>query len=167
MYYWRIWLTEAMCDDTASGGTCAGFTMGWHENKSDQSLHWSSTSIGVARKGLKAMCVQEQVMPRDLWKKDSAVIAWMVVRCCCESPISWKLLGTGYSHLYCSVVLKSISSSLKNCVTREKFNFLAEGRNANIHSGQSQVFPHGRGDMLLSQRLMNQPEWMLFKIWFQ
>lgn len=122
-----IWLTEAMGDDTPSGGTCAELTMVWDENKRGQGLHWSSTSIGVARKGLKALCgqEQEQVMPSSLGKKDSAVITWMVVRCCCQSSISWKLPGTSYSLLYCSVVLKNISSSLKNCVVREKYNFLA------------------------------------------
>lgn len=162
MYYWMIWLTEAMGDDTPSGGTCAGLTVVWEENKSDKGLHWYSTSIGVARKGLKALCGQEQVMPSSLGKKYSAVITWMVVRCCCQSPISWKILGTSYSLLYCSV-LKSVSSSLKNCVIREKYNFLAQSGNANIHGGWSQVFPHGRVDVLLSQRLMNQPDSMLFK----
>lgn len=120
-----VWLTKAMHDDTPSGGICAGLTAVWDENKSDQSLHWSSTSIGVARKGLKALCVQEQVIPSGLGKKDSAVITWLVVGCCCESPVGWKLFGTGYSLLYCSVVLKNISSSPKNCVIREKHNFLA------------------------------------------
>lgn len=87
--------------------------------------HWSSTYIGVARKGLKALCEQEQVIPSGLGKKHSADITWMVVRCCCECPISWKLLGTGCSLLSCSLVLKNISSSLKNCVITEKCNFLS------------------------------------------
>lgn len=120
-----IWLTEAMGDDTPSGGTSAGLTVLRDENKSDQGLHWSSTSTGVARKGLKALCGQEQVMPSSLGKKGSAVITWMVGRCFCESPICWKFLGISYSLLYCPVVLKNISSSLKNCVIREKYNFLA------------------------------------------
>lgn len=64
-----IWLTEAMGDDTPSGGTCAGFTVLWDENKSDQGLHWSPISIGVARKALKALCGQEQVMPKWSWEE--------------------------------------------------------------------------------------------------